>query len=160
MGMARADEPNVEGKVEELEEYRPVPVVEQGNGAVLLDISHAKGEPGGANLKLTKDGHVSTEQRRIAFPHILTPLQTVLIPQPSDDPNDPLNWSELKKNLLLLVISLSAFQSDFQTAAGVPGVVLQGVEWHLSPVHVNYAGNLNVLMKYVNRFLGDLLPRR
>ncbi|KIX94865.1 uncharacterized protein Z520_09555 [Fonsecaea multimorphosa CBS 102226] len=128
MGMPRAGEDDVEGKVVELEECQNVPVVEQGNGAVLLDISHVKGQPGGTNLKVTKDGH------------------TVLIPQPTDDPNDPLNWSDLKKNLLLLAISLSAFQSDFQTAAGVPSVALQGVEWNLSPVHVNYAGNLNVLM--------------
>ena len=76
-------------------------------------------------------------------------LQTVLVPQPSNDPNDPLNWSNLKKNLLLFAISLAAFQSDFQTAVGIPGVALQGLEWKLSPVHVNYAGNLNVLMKYV-----------
>ena len=71
------------------------------------------------------------------------------MPQPSDDPNDPLNWSCPKKNLLLFAISIAAFQSDFQTAVGIPGVILQGVEWNLSPVHVNYAGNLNVLMKYV-----------
>ena len=73
----------------------------------------------------------------------------MLVPQPSDDPNDPLNWSNLKKNLLLLAISLAAFQSDFQTAVGIPGVALQSLDWNISPVHVNYAGNLNVLMKYV-----------
>lgn len=28
----------------------------------------------------------------------------VLAPQPSEDPNDPLNWSPLKKNLILGVI--------------------------------------------------------
>ncbi|KAH0844477.1 MFS transporter [Fonsecaea pedrosoi] len=136
MGMPRAGKNDdvEEGKAVELEECQSVPgavVVEQGNGAVLLDVGHVKEQSGRTNLKLTRDGH------------------TVLVPQPTDDPNDPLNWSDLKKNLLLLAISLAAFQSDYQTAAGVPSVGLQGVEWHLSPVHVNYAGNLNVLMKYV-----------
>ena len=31
--------------------------------------------------------------------------RTILIPQPSDDPNDPLNWSQTKKNIILLVVS-------------------------------------------------------
>lgn len=39
------------------------------------------------HLKTTKDGSV------------------ILIPQPSDDPNDPLNWSQLKKMVILIVIS-------------------------------------------------------
>jgi hypothetical protein len=39
------------------------------------------------NLKTTKDG------------------KTILIPQPSDDPNDPLNWSQTKKNIILGVVS-------------------------------------------------------
>jgi hypothetical protein len=30
-----------------------------------------------------------------------------LIPQPSDDPNDPLNWSQTKKNIILGVVSFT-----------------------------------------------------
>ena len=41
------------------------------------------------HLKTTKDG------------------KTILIPQPSDDPNDPLNWSQAKKNLILGVVSIT-----------------------------------------------------
>jgi hypothetical protein len=41
------------------------------------------------HLKTTKDG------------------ATILIPQPSDDPNDPLNWSQAKKNVILMVISFT-----------------------------------------------------
>lgn len=41
------------------------------------------------HLKTTKDG------------------STILIPQPSEDPNDPLNWSQTKKNIILLVISFT-----------------------------------------------------
>ncbi|KIW95661.1 uncharacterized protein Z519_04246 [Cladophialophora bantiana CBS 173.52] len=117
-----------QGSHDRVEEVESPIVIDQGNGAVLLDISQGKSEHGAANLKLGKDGH------------------TVLIPQPSDDPNDPLNWSDPKKHLILVTIAVAAFQSDFQTALGVPGLIAQGIEWNLSPTPVNYAGNLNVLM--------------
>lgn len=96
---------------------------------VLLDTGAAhleKGEYG--NLKLAKDGH------------------TVLIPQPTEDPNDPLNWSWRKKHLMLAIVSFTAFLGDYGSGAGIPLIVLQGEEWGLSPAKVNEAGNLNVVM--------------
>ena len=99
---------------------------------VLLDTSAAHLEKGQyGNLKLAKDGH------------------TVLIPQPSADPNDPLNWSWTRKHLMLAVISLTAFLGDYGSGAGIPLIVLQGEEWGLPPPKVNEAGNLNVLMLLV-----------
>jgi hypothetical protein len=96
---------------------------------VLLDTSAAHLEKGQyGNLKLAKDGH------------------TVLIPQPSADPNDPLNWSWTRKHLMLAVISATAFLGDYGSGAGIPLIVLQGQEWGMSPAKVNEAGNLNVLM--------------
>lgn len=47
---------------------------------------------------------------------------------------------------MLAIISLTAFLADYGSAAGVPCIILQGAEWGLSPNHVNYAGNLNVIM--------------
>ena len=76
----------------------------------------------------------------------MTTTQTILVPQPSDDPNDPLNWSETKKNLVLFTISVAAFIADFQAAVGAADLVPQSVEWHMTPNKVNYAGNLNVLL--------------
>ena len=58
----------------------------------------------GKNIQLAKDG------------------RTVLIPQPSDDPFDPLNWSYFKKHLIVFVISACAFLPDYGSATG--GVVL------------------------------------
>jgi len=52
------------------------------------------------NLRTAKDGH------------------TVLIPQPSDDPNDPLNWSPTKKHVILLIVSFAAFLPDYGSATG------------------------------------------
>ena len=45
--------------------------------------------------------------------------RTILIPQPSTDPNDPLNWSSAKKHINLAVISLVAFVPDYGSAVGV-----------------------------------------
>jgi hypothetical protein len=96
---------------------------------VLLDAEAAHLESGQlGNLKLAKDGH------------------TVLIPQPTSDPNDPLNWSWRRKHLMLAVVSITAFLGDYGSGAGIPLIVLQGEEWGLSPAKVNEAGNLNVLM--------------
>ncbi|KAJ4298949.1 hypothetical protein N0V90_004192 [Kalmusia sp. IMI 367209] len=81
-----------------------------------------------SNLKLAPDGH------------------TVLVPQPSDDPNDPLNWSSTKKHALLIVLSITAGLGDYSSAAGIPLIMSQGLEWNKTPAKVNETGNLNVLM--------------
>jgi hypothetical protein len=61
------------------------------------------------NLKTTKDGH------------------TVLIPQPSDDPQDPLNWSPVKKHVILFIISFAAFLPDYGSATGAVTLIPQAV---------------------------------
>lgn len=50
---------------------------------------------------------------------------TVLAPQPSTDPNDPLNWSPTKKTRILLVISVTAFLPDFGSSMGAVTSVVQ-----------------------------------
>lgn len=42
-------------------------------------------------------------------------VSTILIPQPSVDPNDPLNWSQTKKNIILIVIS---FTGNYPACSG------------------------------------------
>ncbi|SCN91481.1 related to monophenol monooxygenase [Fusarium fujikuroi] len=81
-----------------------------------------------SSLRLAEDGH------------------TVLLPQPTDDPNDPLNWSSRKKHLILLVVAWAALTSDLTSAAGSAPVILQAAEWHKSPNSVNHNNSINVLM--------------
>ncbi|KIW84767.1 hypothetical protein Z517_00155 [Fonsecaea pedrosoi CBS 271.37] len=105
------------------------PTIDLGNEAVLLDVT--AGHIDGAllaGLKLAKDGH------------------TVLIPQPSEDPNDPLNWSPFKKHMILVILGIAAGLGDLTSTLGIPPIILQGVKWNLSPSVVNYNNNLNVLM--------------
>lgn len=59
------------------------------------------------NLKTAKDNH------------------TVLIPQPSDDPRDPLNWSPVKKHVILFIISFAAFLPDYGSATGAVTLIPQ-----------------------------------
>ena len=51
--------------------------------------------------------------------------QTVLIPQPSGDPQDPLNWSQGKKNLILFIVSATALLADYGSATGAVTLVPQ-----------------------------------
>jgi hypothetical protein len=53
-----------------------------------------------AKLKTAKDG------------------KTVLIPQPSDDPRDPLNWPAWRKHVTLLVICIAGAMGDYGSATG------------------------------------------
>ncbi|KAM7211545.1 putative transporter mfs2 [Rhypophila decipiens] len=110
---------DLKSKPDQLHEYRE----EEG---YVVDVDS---EDADAGLKLAKDGH------------------TRLIPQPSDDPNDPLNWSWWKKHIILLVISWTAFTPDYGSAAGAAVLIAQATEWGMSPDHVNrsQAGNVAML---------------
>lgn len=46
------------------------------------------------------------------------PQDGELNPQPTSDPNDPLNWSVLKKHLFLFIISVVAFLPDYGSSTG------------------------------------------
>ncbi|BGP15366.1 hypothetical protein JCM10213_001442 [Rhodosporidiobolus nylandii] len=98
--------------------------VEKEGGNLLLQVEDAAA----AGLKTAKDG------------------KTVLVPQPSDDPRDPLNWPEWKKHAILLTVAFAAFVGDAQSGAGIPLLASQGEEWGMTPNRVNEAGNLNVLL--------------
>ena len=69
---------------------------QQINGGLVVDNdgTHA------TNLKLALDGH------------------TILVPQPSDNRQDPLNWSYFKKHLFLFIIASCAFLPDYGSAVG------------------------------------------
>lgn len=54
--------------------------------------------------------------------------------------------------MMLAIVALTAFLGDFQSGSGVPLIVVQGVEWGLSPAKVNESGNLNVLMLGIGGF--------
>ncbi|KAL8679024.1 MAG: hypothetical protein Q9186_004652 [Xanthomendoza sp. 1 TL-2023] len=67
-------------------------------------------------------------------------------PQPSEDPNDPLNWAQSKKNLTLLIISATAFLADYGSATGAVTLIPQAKEWGLSEDTVNHSNVGNLFM--------------
>jgi len=60
-----------------------------------------------AHLKKTPDGRIA------------------LIPQPSDSPEDPLNWSQSKKALTLGIIAFIAFLPDYTAGTGIVTLIPQ-----------------------------------
>lgn len=103
--------------------------IRSGTGTdVWSDLNHSK------SFKTTKNG------------------PTELIPQPSNDPNDPLNWSQSKKNVILLIVSATAFLADFGSSMGAVTSVVQSNllphgQWDIPQTTVNHSlvGNLFML---------------
>ena len=58
------------------------------------------GDAVAAKLKLTADG------------------TKVLWPQPTDSPLDPQNWSDLRKNALLVIMTMAVIVPDFDSGIG------------------------------------------
>ncbi|KAI7781835.1 hypothetical protein LA080_014325 [Diaporthe eres] len=84
--------------------------------------------PTESGLRIREDGHI------------------ILVPQPTDDEMDPLNWSWSKKHLILLTVAWSAFCADFTSAAGSAPIILQSIEFQKSIPTVNETNSMNVLM--------------
>ena len=104
------------------------------NVTALHEFKNAEGyvidasDPEYANLKRARDG------------------RTILLPQPSSDPNDPLNWSRFEKHLILIIISMTAFLPDYGSATGAVTLLPQAVVWNMTPDHVNHSQVGNVFM--------------
>lgn len=118
----------------------PLPKVLETEAGVLLDTAGADLE----GIKLAQDGHVGASS--VILRTLIDCLQTVLLPQPTDLDSDPLNWSYTRKYLILYTCAFGALCADFTSASGTATIFAQAAEWHMTPDHVNYSGNLNVLM--------------
>lgn len=97
---------------------------EDARDGYVLEANRLSSEP--SNLKTAEDG------------------QTILIPQPTEDPNDPLNWSPVKKHVILLLISAICFLPDYGSSLGAVTLIPQSVQWRLPEAIVqhNLVGNL------------------
>ncbi|KAK4937743.1 hypothetical protein LTR10_021688 [Elasticomyces elasticus] len=101
------------------------------DGGVLLQV----GTENVYHLKLAKDGH------------------TVLVPQPSDDPDDPLLWSSFRKHAVLFTLAYGAFTTDFASGSGTSLIVAQGEQWGMNPNDVNHANNISILLLGVSALI-------
>lgn len=71
--------------------------------------------------------------------HKTTPNGVILIPKPSSDPQDPLNWPLSKKLLTLGIVSFASCIGLAQQLANQAGFVPQAILYHVSPIKVSYS---------------------
>jgi hypothetical protein len=72
--------------------------------------------------------------------------QTVLLPQPSGNPEDPLRWSYWKKHTILFTLAYGAFVADAVSGSCTSLIVAQGIDWQINPNTVNHANTINILL--------------
>lgn len=65
--------------------------------------------------------------------------KVVLLPHPSNDPDDPLNWSMGKKIFNLTIVSLSSFIGITQALANQSGFFAQAKVYHKPPIELSYS---------------------
>jgi len=68
----------------------------------------------------------------------------LLVPQPSDDPRDPLNWSAFKKGVTLAVVCLAAWSVLLQALANASGFFFQAELYNTTPTEITYAVSATV----------------
>ncbi|KAL9049415.1 MAG: hypothetical protein Q9162_007225 [Coniocarpon cinnabarinum] len=68
----------------------------------------------------------------------------VLVPQPTDDPKDPLNWSALRKNITFAIISFNAFVSLVSAFSFTSGLVVEAKVFHVTSQQMSYAVSANL----------------
>ncbi|KAL5335037.1 major facilitator superfamily domain-containing protein [Aspergillus crustosus] len=71
---------------------------------------------------------------------------TILIPQPSDSPDDPLNWSAFKKNAVLGMVIACSFLPDYGSVTGAVASNLQAKEYGNTADTVNHSQSGNQFM--------------
>jgi MFS family permease len=77
----------------------------------------------------------------------------VLMPQPSDDPNDPLNWSWFRKHAAMFTISYLALVCYVAVTTLVTGTVPLAKSLHVSKSTAVYLGNTPVALYAVAPWL-------
>ena len=89
-------------------------------------------------MELDPEKHVAHEVRTPSGESSSSPIEgkrdakgILLEPQPSDDPQDPLNWPIFKKLTITAVLSLASFAGIAQSGANVSGIVVQSFTYHV-----------------------------
>ncbi|TCD68881.1 hypothetical protein EIP91_009596 [Steccherinum ochraceum] len=95
---------------------------EHNAGRLVIDPEEARlefGDEVAKKLKLTKDG------------------TTVLWPQPADDPEDPQNWSDFRKHVQLVIITLAAIVPDFDSGIGIASIFALANQFNTTTNEIN-----------------------
>ncbi|KAI0711544.1 MFS general substrate transporter [Earliella scabrosa] len=120
--VSEVDEKGRETASHDGSEFDLVSYHEHNAGRLVVDPEEAKiefGEHVASRLKLSADG------------------TKVLWPQPSDDPEDPQNWSDFRKHFQLLIVTLAAIVPDFDSAIGIADIFALANQYDTTTGHIN-----------------------
>ncbi|KAK7002476.1 efflux pump rdc3 [Favolaschia claudopus] len=85
----------------------------------------------------------------------------ILWPQPTSDPEDPQNWSDRRKSVQLLIITLASAIPDFVGSIGVASIFALAERYQTSAEHVNaLSSNWGVFLLGWGGFAAVILTRR
>ncbi|TAQ88454.1 hypothetical protein B7494_g3225 [Chlorociboria aeruginascens] len=99
----------------------------------------------------TTDGHIESLAGGEIEPELRDFLMarhgTVdLIPLPTMDPVDPLNWPAWKKNLNLFLVAFHAMMTTFTAACIIPAFELFALDFHISITQASYLTSVQILI--------------
>ncbi|TFK41694.1 MFS general substrate transporter [Crucibulum laeve] len=119
---------------------------EKRAGRLIIDPAEAKielGERVASKLKLSKDG------------------TKVLWPQPTDDPEDPQNWSDRRKAFQLIIIILTSIVPDMNSAIGIAAIFGLAEQYDTTPgVINNLTSNWSIFLTAWGGLFAVMLMRR
>lgn len=119
---------------------------ERRAGRLVLDPTEAQiefGDKVASRLKLSPDG------------------KTVLWPQPTDDPEDPQNWSEWRKTVQLAIITLAAVVPDFDSGIGIASIFALAEQYDTTTgVINNLTSNWSIFLLGWGSLFAVMLMRR
>ncbi|KAH9039516.1 MFS general substrate transporter [Lactarius pseudohatsudake] len=119
---------------------------ERRAGRLVLDPTEAQiefGDKVASRLKLSPDG------------------KTVLWPQPTDDPEDPQNWSEWRKTVQLAIITLAAVVPDFDSGIGIASIFALAQQYDTTTgVINNLTSNWSIFLLGWGSLFAVMLMRR
>lgn len=107
------------------------------------DILEAEAGEAGIYEKALPESRVNSEQEL----KTTADGKIILVPQPSSDPADPLNWSWWKKHSILFSILPGCLLTDGLLTWGSTMFVPQAMEWHMTPPEVANSLSPGVFMQ-------------
>ncbi|GBE86871.1 hypothetical protein SCP_1001130 [Sparassis crispa] len=119
---------------------------ERNAGRLVVDPEEARvefGEEVAKRLKLSSDG------------------TRVLWPQPTDDPEDPQNWSDVRKNFQLFIVTLAAIVPDFDSGIGIASIFSLAKQYNTTSGVINdLTSNWSIFLLGWGSILAVMLMRR
>jgi hypothetical protein len=113
----------------------------ENNGTAMTDSDVEKARPAStSHIESTKGSPFPEVQLKVDMKTGAT-----LSPQPTDDPNDPLNWPQWAKWLILGQVALGAFQTPFNNAITVGTLGPLAKQWGVTVTYVSYLLSISLV---------------